>query len=285
MKNARRNIGRSVVLAGVALAVMAQSFAVAAPAHAQGVQSPGYFNRATVIKRAQTWTRTGVPYSQTGWLRSYRTDCSGFVSMAWGLDRSYVTWSLPEIARPIAKQDLQPGDIILNTSRHVVLFGGWANGAHTAYRVYEEVGGPWHRAITRVVSYPYDSPTASDYKPYRFVGGHNLNAPGNTLPAPLMSTNAGSGQVVDPSAYATRANQHTLKVAAQRQARILRQTRLQAKAKRLAETQAAAKKASDEALSAKAGRAMAAKARYAADTAARPAAVQLFNSLVTFLAR
>jgi hypothetical protein len=281
---ARNRIGRYVVITAVALAVTAQSLIGVIPAHAQGVgvQSPSYFDRKAVMQRAKTWVDAGVPYDQQGWLKNYRTDCSGFVSMAWGLDSSYVTWSLPEVAKPIAKEDLQPGDIILNTERHVVLFAGWADKSHDSYVVYEEAGLP-HKAIKRVVSYPYDTPTRDQYKPYRYTGGHSLNGPGNTLPSALVQTNAGNGEVLQPGSFATAANARIRKAAAERAKQMAAQAKQQAaQAKLQAAKRASGQAAAARAAQAEARRAAAAKAaaKAKAEEAKRPAIVQLFDGLL-----
>jgi hypothetical protein len=72
----------------------------------------------------------------------YRTDCSGFVSWAWGLAAPgrTTTGFAPfnkDITSVINVDDLQPGDA-LNNASHVILFGGWANAAHTQARLLEE---------------------------------------------------------------------------------------------------------------------------------------------------
>ncbi len=58
--------------------------------------------RPYIVGRAQAWIKEQVPYSESRWhsdaYGSYRTDCSGYVSMAWALPTSYVTWTLPQIA-------------------------------------------------------------------------------------------------------------------------------------------------------------------------------------------
>ena len=258
--NARNRIGRLAVTAAVALAVAVPSMFAAAPAYAGTAQSPKYFDRSAVLARAKTWVDKGVPYSQTGWLGNYRTDCSGFISMAWGLDQSYVTWSLPEVARPIHQNELQPGDIILNTERHVVMFVRWANTAHSAYVVYEEAGTP-HKAIQRVVRYPYDTVTANSYKPYRYVGGHSLYEPGNELPTAFMQTYAGGGQVLVPGPRASATNVKLWRIAQKRTA--------QKQAQRRAAAADAAKKAA------------AAKAGAATTAAAAPAAAGAKATAVT----
>jgi hypothetical protein len=170
---------------------------LAAPASAHAaVTSPPYFNRKDVLTRAMTWTRAKVPYSQTGWLNGYRTDCSGFISMAWGLDQSYVTWTLPEVARPISRDELQPGDIMLNTADHVVLFERWIDRAHTRYVVLEEAGST-DRAVRRQMVYPFWT-SPGEYKPYRYVGGHNLHDPANPVKKVQIQTYAGGAPIVPP---------------------------------------------------------------------------------------
>ncbi|MBE0477072.1 MAG: cell wall-binding repeat-containing protein [Coriobacteriia bacterium] len=126
--------------------------------------------RSEVMKRASTWTDKRIPYSQKRSYQGYRTDCSGFVSMAWGLDGSLTTWTLPEVSRPIKKSELKPGDVLLHRTtgraRHVVLFGGWANKEKTRYIGYEH-NGPVGYAVRRVIPYPFFF-DKSKYKPYRF---------------------------------------------------------------------------------------------------------------------
>ncbi|WP_341856315.1 SH3 domain-containing protein [Brachybacterium sp. GPGPB12] len=76
-------------------------------------------DRQEVLDRGQTWVDRNVPYSMEVYTngpdgRQYRTDCSGFVSMAYGLDTSYSTVTLTEHFTEIPKEDLRPGDIIGN---------------------------------------------------------------------------------------------------------------------------------------------------------------------------
>lgn len=138
----------------------------------------GTKDRQEIIKRANTWVERGVPYSQSAYTndpngKQYRTDCSGFVSMAWGLDQSLTTVTLPTVAHPISKDELQPGDILLKggpgsggNNGHVVIFNGWTDETHTAYYGLEEAGGVG--ATARVISYPYDGD--GSYVPYRKNG-------------------------------------------------------------------------------------------------------------------
>ena len=97
---------------------------------------------ATAVSRGKTWVDAHVPYSQTACHTdshgTYREDCSGFISMAWGLNGSYVTSTLPSVATAISKSSLQPGDMLDLTSSHAVLFVGWYDGAHTRVNIYQE---------------------------------------------------------------------------------------------------------------------------------------------------
>lgn len=134
--------------------------------------------RQNIIDRAKHWTDQGVPYDMTKYAAdpdgvNYRTDCSGFVSMAWGLDTSLSTVTLPEVAHEIPKDDLQPGDILLKggpgtagAAGHVTIFNGWANAERTAYHGLEQAGGTG--AVERVISYPYEQDAS--YVPYRGNG-------------------------------------------------------------------------------------------------------------------
>jgi len=95
--------------------------------------------RAQVIKRANTWVKKRVPYSQSGYYKGYRRDCSGMVSMAWKLKRSYTSRTLGSVAKRVKKSQLRPGDAI-HTPGHVAIFGGWANRSHTKYIALEQSG-------------------------------------------------------------------------------------------------------------------------------------------------
>lgn len=95
--------------------------------------------REQVIKRANTWVKKKVPYSQSGYYKGYRRDCSGMVSMAWKLKRSYTSRTLGSVARRVSKSKLRPGDVI-HTPGHVAIFGGWANKSHTKYIAIQQSG-------------------------------------------------------------------------------------------------------------------------------------------------
>ncbi|WP_217234856.1 peptidoglycan-binding protein [Streptomyces sp. AC555_RSS877] len=130
--------------------------------------------RADIITRAKQWVAAKVPYSVTGyWSDGYRQDCSGFVSMAWNLPGNEWTGSLGQYGVRIAKDDLQPGDILLfhnpadpEKGSHVVIFGGWTDYTHTYYVAYEAT-----RPHARRQSTPYAYWSHSDrYVAYRYKG-------------------------------------------------------------------------------------------------------------------
>jgi hypothetical protein len=125
------------------------------------------------IQNAKTWLSPPVPYNQQAYYRGYRTDCSGYVSMAWELGYSATTWTLPNHSYRINKDNLQPGDILLNINEHVLIFAGWANSARTQYWAYEETPP---QAVYHIVDYPYwRGYDEWAYMPYRFSGYRKEN--------------------------------------------------------------------------------------------------------------
>jgi Repeat of unknown function (DUF5648) len=151
MRVSRARVGLAALCVSVALGLALPAMALAIP-------------RDDVLARAQSWVSAKVPYDQGGYYGGYRTDCSGFVSMSWGLGKSYVTWTLPQVSHQISKNELLPGDILLRPHHHVVLFAGWADAGHTQYVAFEETPP---KAITRVIPYPY-WPGHGTYTPYRY---------------------------------------------------------------------------------------------------------------------
>src|SRR5262245_10784793 len=121
--------------------------------------------RIQIVERAKSWLRPTVAYSQstfhTNEYGTYRTDCSGYVSMAWalpgippnrhgGLD----TVGLAVVSAEIAKADLRTGDVLLRTegtnlTRHVTIFVHWADSHGNSYWGFEQAGGTGtiHRII------------------------------------------------------------------------------------------------------------------------------------------
>ncbi|MFJ7204544.1 hypothetical protein ACIQWR_13530 [Streptomyces sp. NPDC098789] len=157
---------------------------IAAPAPADaaapGLGAAPRISRAQVLARAKTWLTANngrpVPYSQTKhWKDGYRQDCSGYVSMALGLSKpgpNTVSLKNDGHTRRIAMKDLAPGDLVIKANsssadnRHVVIFDGWANGAHTVYKSYEQAGGG---AGTRWKQHSYGVNGRDGYHAYRPV--------------------------------------------------------------------------------------------------------------------
>ncbi|MEV5317917.1 peptidoglycan-binding protein [Streptomyces sp. NPDC052687] len=138
--------------------------------------------RAEIIRRAKTWVAARVPYSMTRyWSDGYRQDCSGFVSMAWGLPGNEWTGTLHQYGVRIGKDELQPGDILLfhnpadpERGSHVVIFGGWTDYTRSFYIAYEST-----RPHARGQATPYAYWTNSDrYVAYRYKGLKASGTPG-----------------------------------------------------------------------------------------------------------
>lgn len=122
--------------------------------------------RRQIVARAEHWVAQHVPYNQHVWHEGYRTDCAGYVSMCWGLRDSLVTSAMPHVAHRIAKEDLRPGDVLLNTdvaTGHVIIFDRWADYAHNSYVGYELCP---QGTLHHVIPYPYYSGFGV-YEPYR----------------------------------------------------------------------------------------------------------------------
>ncbi|MFJ7245723.1 peptidoglycan-binding protein [Kitasatospora sp. NPDC098652] len=130
--------------------------------------------RAQIVQRAQAWVDQAVPYSMGSyWSDGYRQDCSGFVSMAWGLGSSQTTWTLPDFAERIDRNDLQPGDVLIynnpanpQAGSHVTIFGGWTDSSRTRYLAYEQTSPGTRKRST---PYAYWNNSGS-YLPYRYTG-------------------------------------------------------------------------------------------------------------------
>jgi hypothetical protein len=129
--------------------------------------------RAKVIANAKTWhphTSSRVPYSQSKTHGGYRTDCSGYASMALALGKpglNTVGLAKSSVSTRIKMSQLKQGDLVIDATgtsntRHVVIFEKWANSKHTAYWEYEQRGsyGTDHRTRT------YGLASGSQYHAY-----------------------------------------------------------------------------------------------------------------------
>lgn len=72
----------------------------------------------------------------------------------------------PSVSHQIGKGDLRPGDAMI-AGDHTLIFGGWANAAHTEYIGIEDSGSAG--CVSHVIPYPYFHGDTS-YHPYRRNG-------------------------------------------------------------------------------------------------------------------
>ncbi|RKT54808.1 C40 family peptidase [Saccharothrix australiensis] len=127
--------------------------------------------RAEVVERARSWLNPPVPYDMKGYKDGWRTDCSGYVSMAWKLDSSLNTETLPDVSHRIEKDDLRAGDVLMiggpNTGGvygHATIFERWTDETRTRYWAFEQTEP---QTVHREIPYPYfDNDTR--YLPYRY---------------------------------------------------------------------------------------------------------------------
>lgn len=148
---------RSLALAGAAATttlVVSTPTASADPAYACSYFADcnsvnGHISSSTIISRAMKWInyRPSIPYSEYAHVndtganpaQAWRTDCSGFVSMAWRLSGTatnnygLTTTTLQNVSVEISYTALQNGDILDDAypgpgqTAHVIIFDGWAS--------------------------------------------------------------------------------------------------------------------------------------------------------------
>ena len=156
-----------------------------------GPAAPGdAITRAQITTRARDWIRGQVPYSQTeGWQDSavggpYRMDCSGFVSMAWALPTSMVTWTLPQVAAVTdanisGDANLNPGDALDDTADHVVLFDHWTdNSGDFAYDAEHTYGQLANQSTDNIYNSTLEGYAMSDFEALQYD-----NVATSTMPA------------------------------------------------------------------------------------------------------
>jgi hypothetical protein len=105
--------------------------------------------RNSILDKAKIWVDLGVPYSTNvsdDW--GYRTDCSGFVSYAWGIDAGdnggHTTDQLHQVAYEISIDNIKGGDIFnipkSGNAGHAIIFIEWIDKDSLTFRAYEENG-------------------------------------------------------------------------------------------------------------------------------------------------
>jgi hypothetical protein len=127
--------------------------------------------RSEIIQRAETWLHPPVPYSMNAYKDGYRTDCSGYVSMAWKTNGNYWTGNLNEVGVSIGYPDLRPGDMLLYhnpanpvNGSHVVIFDHWVGAVNGDFIIYEQTPPSTKHRRWSDAGY-----SRSLYRPYRYV--------------------------------------------------------------------------------------------------------------------
>ncbi|HEX4789325.1 MAG TPA: hypothetical protein VH372_12730, partial [Actinospica sp.] len=181
-----------------------------------GPDAPGDpITTAQMIARADDWIAAAVPYSESaGWEDAgaggpYREDCSGFVSMAWGLQNSLVTSTLPEVSTLVdadisGETNLEQGDALDYTADHVVLFDSWiSQSAGTFYYDAEHTFGQVaDRTEGNVYASTLEGYSIDDFEGLRYDKIASSSAPGSSSPVAVDAAGSdvafvnGSGAVV-----------------------------------------------------------------------------------------
>ncbi|MFF0447400.1 peptidoglycan-binding protein [Streptomyces sp. NPDC004609] len=159
---------------------------LAGPSGAPAAVTTPKTTRAEIINRAKKWVNAKVPYSMSKyWSDGYRQDCSGYISMAWGLKTNEWTGSLARFATRITRDQLQPGDILLfhnpanpTKGSHATIFGGWTDYTRAYYVAYEQTK-PATRKQATPMAYWVNS---GKYVAYRYKGLTATTTPGPTNP-------------------------------------------------------------------------------------------------------
>jgi putative cell wall-binding protein len=168
-------------------------------------------SRDVVLDRGKVWVNytrtvggkkvTGVPYSQSKWAlesgspvptstvnkssAGYRTDCSGFASMAYNLrdskGRPYSECTAGFGAKgskkyfQISKAQLLPGDMVLASAvwgapgPHAIIFAGWVDAAQTQFWAMEQTSSSSHNG-TILHARSWKAAVDRKFRPYRYSG-------------------------------------------------------------------------------------------------------------------
>ena len=99
--------------------------------------------RAEALARGFAWLDADVPFSMRATYESYRTDCSGFVSMCWslrapGLNTRTLGSSGSGSHKLRSYDELVPADALVDAGKHSVIFLGWNDSAHNGICVLEQ---------------------------------------------------------------------------------------------------------------------------------------------------
>ncbi|MFB0632898.1 hypothetical protein ACEPPI_37095, partial [Streptomyces sp. AB3(2024)] len=189
-----------LIAGAAAIAATAPTAAMAAVSSDRG----GPITRSEVIWRAQYWMDQHPPYNQQGSAPDaggdfrYRTDCSGYVSMAWHLNASPNTQGLPGYSHEIARDELRAGDILNSFYDHTLIFHKWEDD-HGGFSYYSFGGGssgvePPGHFRTNINNATIDGHPNGDYKALRY---DNIVEESATRPHPYAPGRVTSGRSAD----------------------------------------------------------------------------------------
>ena len=125
-------------------------------ARSDRASAPAALSRAAIIQNAVAWLQHRIRYSQRryhGAPVAYRTDCSGFVSMAFEVPQFTTAFVQKVLASAdadarerekavierVACKSMLPGDAMVSAG-HIVLFRRWTNRAAGEMELWEEKG-------------------------------------------------------------------------------------------------------------------------------------------------
>lgn len=177
-KKAALVVAGTAAMIGIGLAPLTTAPAAAqssapAPALHRTTLALASVKRSTVMDRAWFWENRNVQYSQTsyypgpGGKKTYRQDCSGFISMSWMLPTSATTWTLGDYATVIKdRSGMRRGDALTWPHHHAVLFQKWANTSKTEMWILEEANPEQDMNYRKVAR--------SSYAGYTALRRHNI---------------------------------------------------------------------------------------------------------------
>jgi hypothetical protein len=253
LRSIRGYVTKRAALLPVALLLVAVAAAISSPARPAAAASStgGVIYRSEVIQRAQYWVNQGYTYNTNASKpdpqgKSYRTDCSGLVSMAWHLSANYNTAQFDDTSgshpwRAVAGglDGLLPGDAMVRndgTAGHMELFVAWVDPNHHGSGAYvysfnqtgwsvenpyklNNKGYPGKDAWSEMTTYKAitytnirtDSwPTASVWCRYIVTGGAASNErSGPGLAHPVMTQVAANASVFVGTGAGVSADGHT----------------------------------------------------------------------------
>jgi hypothetical protein len=140
--------------------------------------------RAEVLSRARFWLNNPKIFYDQGASalnqlgNEFRTDCSGFVSMALFVTENFSTVGFPQVlTRLQSKDELKPGDVLGvlgpgtgGDAGHIALFIQWNDAGRTEFITWEHGGGEGDHAHPHAETHtwPWNRDESHQFLPYRF---------------------------------------------------------------------------------------------------------------------